>query len=914
MRSRRSPSNGRFTGSLVPWGACERFTSFAINPASSADPDLWAQLRDALEQSAYLIVLLSSAGARSPWVEREVAYWLGTRDPSSILLVLLEGEVGWDAVAAHLISSASSSVLPVALSDAGVFTSEPLYVDLTNLQSDRERELSNPLFRDRMLTLAAPLHGISKDALGGDDQRELKRFRRYRRLAFIVLSVLTIAALIAAAVAVVQRRRAIENAEVAQGRAFAAMSTSEQDPYRSLALAEIALQQAPVPSSEAVAAFTTASQHLQREPVRRVAAPVPDLGAAVEAVAWSPSNRLVAVGTDTGAVVLVDADDATVVARTQLADDSAVRALSWSHGGSMVAVSTHLGVVAVVDASGRITAQLDHKIPDVVAIEWTAADAAVRFASESAVYTWNTREALSTVTAGVQGVSLPQMAWSRDGATLAGVDGDGGVHVLLDGQRPLPTPPSFAPAIAATALAWSPQGWVAFAYTDGSITIWDSVAGVAVLHLASAAPPGTRSMSWSADGRYLAISGTDLRIWSLDRGAMLGDPIGLSRSTSQLALYDRDTSVVQFSGTDRVAVGAADGSLTLLELVSPVQPTGLGQGAGLAVIQTSPDGTATAWVTADGQIDLRDLRTGATTFVPDAHDVTAVAWNGPGDRLGWGTSAGDVFVASVPSDHIAPQQVGTVSGKIDSLQFTSHDADIGVVDERGTATRLSLGGGSSRPSVQLADAHPVSASWKDDGTQLAVIDSKGEAQTWMVDGGSQGTTAPAPSGQAWTAISFVGTTGTVALGMTNGDMALWDPARGGIPVRRSSGAAGHSRITSIAVPTTGPFIATVDSDFTTQLWDASTLMPLGEPLRSLADVAPTGSIVWSADGQRLFQVVGAAVLEWKPYTPSDACDLLRRTLDRQSWDEIARLGDSGLCDPAADDLSIPLIPAAAGSH
>jgi hypothetical protein len=60
-------------------------------------------------------------------------------------------------------------------------------------------------FRDKLTSLAAPIHGKPKDQLTGDDVREQRRFRRLRRAAIAGLIVLTVIAVAAAVITVAKR-------------------------------------------------------------------------------------------------------------------------------------------------------------------------------------------------------------------------------------------------------------------------------------------------------------------------------------------------------------------------------------------------------------------------------------------------------------------------------------------------------------------------------------------------------------------------------------------------------------------------------------------------------------------------------------------------------------------------------------
>ncbi|GAA4536762.1 toll/interleukin-1 receptor domain-containing protein [Mycobacterium paraffinicum] len=57
----------------------------------AANPNLWGKVSNAMDQSRYLIVVLSSSAAGSHWVNQEVAYWLERRGPDQLLVVVVEG-------------------------------------------------------------------------------------------------------------------------------------------------------------------------------------------------------------------------------------------------------------------------------------------------------------------------------------------------------------------------------------------------------------------------------------------------------------------------------------------------------------------------------------------------------------------------------------------------------------------------------------------------------------------------------------------------------------------------------------------------------------------------------------------------------------------------------------------------------
>lgn len=50
-----------------------------------ASPHLWADVAKALSQSNYIVLLASPQAVKSPWIEKEIKYWLENKDPNKLL-------------------------------------------------------------------------------------------------------------------------------------------------------------------------------------------------------------------------------------------------------------------------------------------------------------------------------------------------------------------------------------------------------------------------------------------------------------------------------------------------------------------------------------------------------------------------------------------------------------------------------------------------------------------------------------------------------------------------------------------------------------------------------------------------------------------------------------------------------------
>src|SRR3954451_9050699 len=114
-------------GFARPWFRLRALRVFRDEASLSANPGLWSSIVQALGSTQFFILLASPEAARSPWVGREVAYWLQHKSLSTLLIVLTEGELAWDDAVGDF-DWRRTTAFPSSL--RGVFTDEPRYVDL----------------------------------------------------------------------------------------------------------------------------------------------------------------------------------------------------------------------------------------------------------------------------------------------------------------------------------------------------------------------------------------------------------------------------------------------------------------------------------------------------------------------------------------------------------------------------------------------------------------------------------------------------------------------------------------------------------------------------------------------------------------------------------------------------------------
>ena len=173
-----------------------------------------------MDESEWFVLLASEEAAWSEWVDKEITHWLATKSVDRILPVVTDGAWAWDDTTGDF--TVGSTAVPTAL--RGALAAEPRHLDLRWARDETDLDLRNSRFRSAVADLAAPMHGIVKDELEGEDIHQHRRARRLARGAVTVVVLMLIVSLIFGVYAVDQRSKANDNA----ARAVANVSTARQ--------------------------------------------------------------------------------------------------------------------------------------------------------------------------------------------------------------------------------------------------------------------------------------------------------------------------------------------------------------------------------------------------------------------------------------------------------------------------------------------------------------------------------------------------------------------------------------------------------------------------------------------------------------------------------------------------------------
>jgi hypothetical protein len=215
-----------------PWRQRRSLEVFRDLTGLAASPDLWGSIVEAMDAAEWFVLLASPQAAESTWVGEEIRHWVETKGTSRILVVVTDGTWVWDAERGDVDLERSTAAHPAL---AGVFGAEPRHMDLSWARTEDDLTLRNVRFGDAIAEIVAPMHGLTKDELVGEDVRQQRRTTRWVRATVAVLTFLAVAAMGATGAAIAaageasrQEERAVAERERAEEQERIAESERER--------------------------------------------------------------------------------------------------------------------------------------------------------------------------------------------------------------------------------------------------------------------------------------------------------------------------------------------------------------------------------------------------------------------------------------------------------------------------------------------------------------------------------------------------------------------------------------------------------------------------------------------------------------------------------------------------------------
>ena len=497
----------------------------------------------------------------------------------------------------------------------------------------------------------------------------------------------------------------------------------------------------------------------------------------------------------------------------------------------------------------------------------------------------------SFATAAMQGVTF-----SPNGRTVLSIVGghQAAAWDTTSGQTSFIGPAQGSTTV--TRLAMSPAGTViAIGRDNGSVDVWSNDAGSWTAHrLARLHHEAITWIDFDSTGQYMVSTSRDgvSVVWDVTTGLIVAGPQGFGgqgglttffRPKSATSLVNvvsgrrtwnwelpTDGLVTTVEGVNlgatasatadtRVLVSSPDGAAVHDPSAKSTRRISVEthSASNFGVI-TSGDGTRFAVVFGSGLVELHDTSSGALVrpFEPRI-EVFAVVFRGTGTGL----ERNDIMIAL--------DRGGT------RVAFQAEDRRIYVIDDRGV-TLDTIGLVSGRDALQALDL-------SDDGTELVVSTTAGDALWYDIAGGDVKVIAAAGSGYDGHFIDD----GRISV-VGKGEARIIDPRTS----QPTKDLAVGDDATRFAVDPTDRLFATEDATGAIELWDAQLVSRLGEPIR-VRGVASGVPIRFTADGHYLV-VSGTDETSWIDVSAADwrriACGLV--TEQMSSTDRARYLGST----------------------
>lgn len=662
-------ADGKFAPSLQealqklakPWHRRKALEVFRDDTGLSVNPHLWTSISDALDGSDHFLLLASPEAADSVWVQREIEHWVDTKPVEKMLPVLTSGEWVWDEAANDFDWSRSTAVSPAL---AGVFLEEPRHLDLRWAGDEDHLDLRHSDFRDAVAQLAAPMHGMAKDELEGEDVRLHRRARRLARAAVLLLLLLFLTSAVAGIFALRNAsdardsQRAAERSEklatdeaerarLAEQDALASEETARNEADRARSAENVASEQRDI----ARAAEDVASQQrdiAEAEEARAIAA---NSRAEEEAANATAQATIAAEQRDRAEAQTVIALDQTALAEQQSAlaarraDEAAAAAAEARASAEEAARQAAAALAAQAEAETaadeaerQATLALASKL---AADSLTAASAedddsiAQLLAAEAVATFIEGQLSASTASTGAATFraalrTLPELTSSLRAAILGAVAVAEGELTELRGHERFLYEAAFSPGCRSLATMGS-EG-IAFTRPD----TWRVVASIDVIERVG--------MRFDADGENLVFD--------------IGDPIPVpaaARALPPTCAGQVPAAAARFGGDDELALVSPDGTL---------QATSDGSQVYIHPVGTEP-------TFENSVVDF-----GAAFIGNNAPEIFTLAWHGDSERLAVGHEAG---VGSTRAGAVVPVSDVPVLG---SETFDA-DIDFPVLSENG---------------------------------------------------------------------------------------------------------------------------------------------------------------------------------------------------------------------------------------
>ncbi|QRV96506.1 hypothetical protein RhiJN_24524 [Ceratobasidium sp. AG-Ba] len=450
---------------------------------------------------------------------------------------------------------------------------------------------------------------------------------------------------------------------------------------------------------------------------------------------------------------------------------------------------------------------------------------------------------------------------------------------------------------AVRSVAVSPDGeYIASGDDNGTIRVWDTKTGEAVLAPLRGHSGSVKSVVFSYDGQHVVSGSSDheIRVWNAGTGESVVGPLrGHSGCVNSVTCSHQDALIASGSDDDTVRFWSINTGETLFE--AP-----LGFTRGVLHVKFSPDDRLVASGSGDGTVRLWDVRQRSMIFEPLATEVgymLSLAFSSDGQQLISMSFYRNIYIFSVTTgelttkplagplpicqaatsspdgnyialglvpNHVVIWKVysstavlGPLVGHSDSIESIDFSPDGNCVVSGSVDTTIRIWDVSSIPITKPAPLHLASGTDASDQPTLQtnfalalssdcrlIASNSNDDKVWLwgIETG-QIVLGPLMASDSFRGFAFSPDSSFLAAGSVSGAVYIWELKSGSLVHGPLQGHLGAVR--SLAFSPDGQHLVTGSWDNTLRIWDVATGGTVADPF--VGHTSPVHAVAFSPD-------------------------------------------------------------------